>query len=244
MKPMLFALLLPATVAVAQAPLAVVTYPIPVHVENANRGLFIDLVKTVASEAGVPIRISVQPPPRALHNFAGGTQAMLFPALDVLFPVDATIVRSKEAIDCKEDFVFTRQGTPRLTSLEDLKGRRVGVTRGYPYAREVNDGELFIVEPASTDEANLKKLVAGHIDAFILDEKTGIHALEATGLSRKVQYDETRPVSRQEVYYAFQNTPEGRQLAERFSAALAELKKDGRYQSLTRGITFAEGCAL
>lgn len=242
MKPMLFALLLPATTALGQAPLPVVTYPIPVHVESANSGLFVDLANTVADEAGIPIRISVQPPPRAIQNFTGGTHAMLFPALDVLFPADATIVRSQEAIDCKEDFVFTRVGTPKLTSLEDLADHRVGITRGYPYAREVSDGKLFVVEPANSDEANLKKLVAGHIDAFILDEKTGIKALEATGLSDKVQYDRSRPVSRQEVFYAFQDTPEGRQLAERFSAALAELKKSGRYQAITRGITFAQGC--
>lgn len=243
MKRMLLALLLPATTVLAESPLPVVTYPIPVHVENANSGLFIDLAKAVADKAGIPIRISVQPPPRAIQNFSGGSHAMLFPALDVLFPADTTIVRSPEAIDCKEDFVFTREGTPRLTSLEDLAGHRVGITRGYPYAREVSDGKLFVVEPANSDEANLKKLVAGHIDAFILDEKTGIKALEATGLTQKVQYDQSRPVSRQEVYYAFQNTPEGRQLAERFSAALAELKQDGRYQSITHGITFARGCA-
>lgn len=243
MKRMLLALLLPAATALAESPLPVVTYPIPVHVESANSGLFIDLAKAAADEAGLPIRISVQPPPRAIQNFSSGSHAMLFPALDVLFPADATIVRSQEAIDCKEDFVFTRVGTPKLTSLEDLADHRVGITRGYPYAREVSDGKLFVVEPANSDEANLRKLVAGHIDAFILDEKTGVNALEATGLTEKVQYDRNRPVSRQEVYYAFQDTPEGRQLAEKFSAALAVLKKDGRYQSITRGITFAQGCA-
>ena len=58
-----------------------------------------------------------------------------------------------------------------------------------------------------------------------------------------MQYDPKHPVSRQEVYYAFQNTPEGRQLAEKFSNALAQLKREGRFQSITRGITFARGCA-
>lgn len=243
MKHALFALLFPATMTMAQAPLPVATYPIPVHVESASSGLFIDLVQAVASEARVPIRISVQPPPRAVQNFSSGNQAVLFPALDVLFPAGTAIVRSKEAIDCKEDFVFTRQGTPKLNSLKELKGLRVGITRGYPYAREVSESTQFVVEAANSDESNLKKLVAGHIDAFILDEKTGIHALEQYGLSSKVQYDPKHPVSRQEVYYAFQNTPEGRQLAEKFSNALAVLKREGRFQSITRGITFARGCA-
>jgi ABC-type amino acid transport substrate-binding protein len=93
-----------------------------------------------------------------------------------------------------------------------------------------------------TDYANLRKLIAGRLDAFILDEKTGIRALEANGLTQQVQYDAKRPVFRQEVYYAFQNNAEGKALAERFSVALERLKRDGRYQKITRGITFANGC--
>lgn len=237
-------LLLSASASLAQAPpVPVVTYPIPVHVESPEKGLFIDLVRAVATEAGLAVHVSVQPPPRALQSFGSGQHAVVFPALDVLFPENAGIVRSKEAIDCKEDFVFTRRGTALLTQLDELHGLRVGITRGYPYAREVGESKTLAIETALSDEANLQKLVAGRIDAFILDEKTGVRALEQTGLGEQVQYDPARPVSRQEVYYAFQDTPDGRQLAERFSDALGKLKQDGRYQTITRGITFARGCA-
>jgi len=241
MRKTLTAILL-VTAGTAQAELPVTSYPIPVHVESATSGLFIDLAQAVASEAHQPIRISVQPPPRAVQSFSSGSQAILFPALDVLFPVGTPIVRSKEAIDCKEDFVFTRRGAPLLNSLADLKGKRVGITRGYPYAREVSESSLYTVEPANTDDANLRKLIAGRLDAFILDEKTGIRALQKDGLTQQVQYDPKHPVSRQEVYYAFQNNAEGKALAEQFSTALEKLKRDGRYQKITRGITFANGC--
>lgn len=239
----LTAILLATGGSLAQAEILVTTYPIPALVESATSGLFIDLVQAVAAEARQPIRISIQPPPRAVQSFSSGSQAVLFPALDVLFPVGTPIVRSKEAIDCKEDFVFTRSGAPLLNSLADLKGKRVGITRGYPYAREVSENSLYTVESASTDEANLQKLIAGRLDAFILDEKTGIRALQKDGLTQQVQYDPQHPVSRQEVYYAFQNNAEGKALAEQFSAALEKLKSDGRYQKITRGITFANGCS-
>lgn len=242
MRNSLTALVLVTAGNLAMGQIPVATYEIPVLVESAASGLFIDLVEPVAAEAHQPIRISVMPPPRAVQSFASGSQAMLFPALDVLFPVGMPIVRSKEAIDCKEDYVFTRRGTPLLSSLADLKGKRVGITRGYPYAREVSESTQYTVETANTDYANLRKLIAGRLDAFILDEKTGIRALEANGLTQQVQYDAKRPVFRQEVYYAFQNNAEGKALAERFSAALERLKRDGRYQKITRSITFANGC--
>jgi polar amino acid transport system substrate-binding protein len=228
---------------VAQAQVEVTTYPIPVHVESNTSGLFVELTLAVARQAGTDIRISVLPPPRAVANFVSGQNAVLFPALDVLFPVGAKIVRTREAIDCKEDFIFTRRGTPLLTALKDLKGRRVGITRGYPYAREVSQNGLFKVEEALSDEANIRKLMAGHIDAFVLDEKTGVKAFQQMGLTGQMQYASGLPVSRQEVYYAFQNNAEGRKLAEGFSAALEKLKRDGQYQQITQGITFQKGCS-
>lgn len=222
----------------AGATIAVVTYPIPVHVESASSGLFIELVQAVAKEAGLSVRISVLPPPRAIASFTAGHHAVLFPALDVLFPPGASITRSREVIDHKEDFVFTRRDGPQLSSLTDLVGLRVGITRGYPYAREVCAGHDFFIEAADSDEANLELLAAGHIDAFILDEKTGVRAIARAGLDSAIQHAADRPVSREEVYYAFQPTPDGRQLAEAFSNALARLKADGRYRAITRGITY------
>lgn len=227
---------------VASAALPVVTYPIPVHVVNAKSGLFVELTQAVALAAGIPVALTVMPPPRALQAFLGGQQQVLFPALEVLFPNADTYVRSREAIDCKEDFVFTRAGAPKRPGLADLKGLRVGITRGYPYAREVLDNTSYTLDQAVSDEANIRKLMAGHIDAFILDEKTGIQAFAKLGLSDRMQYQAEAPVSRQEVFYAFQPTHEGRRQAEAFSRALAEMKRDGRYRQITRGIPFANGC--
>ena len=58
-----------------------------------------------------------------------------------------------------------------------------------------------------------------------------------------MQYDPSRPVSRQEVYVAFKDSPEGRAMAKQFSDGLRQLKASGRYQAITRGITFGGGCA-
>ncbi len=105
------------------------------------------------------------------------------------------------------------------------------------------NSRVFQVDAAVSDEANIRKLVAGHLDAFVLDEKTGVKAFEQMGLDNQMQYDPSQPISRQEVYYAFQNTAAGRLLAERFTSALVQLKREGRYQKITRGVTFVNGCS-
>ncbi|BDT68641.1 hypothetical protein os1_28260 [Comamonadaceae bacterium OS-1] len=229
--------------AAGHAAVQMVTFPIPGHVESDSKGLFIELVREVAKLAQTDIQIQVMPPPRAVQGFLGGSYGGLFPALDVNFSAAQPIARTSESIDCKEDFVFTKKGSPFLKSLADLKGKRVGITRGYPYAREVTDNSAFAVETANTDEANIQKLVAGYLDAFVLDEKTGLKAFEKLGLAAQMQYAPKVPVSRQDVYYAFQNTAEGKELADKFSQALKKMKQSGQFQKITQGITFAHGCA-
>ena len=219
------------------------TYPIPVHVENAREGLFVELMREVAATAGFQhFHIEVMPPPRALRGLMTSKHDAVFPALDSLFETHQAMVRTTESIDCKEDFVFTARGTPMLRSLADLRGKVVGITHGYPYSREVMAATGFTLEVAASDELNLRKLAAGRIDAFVLDEKTGIKAAQALGLGAAVQYDGMAPVSRQDVYVAFAPTERGRELAERTSDALRQLKASGRYQTITHGITFARGC--
>lgn len=220
------------------------TYAIPVHVEGPTKGLFVQVVQEAVALAKMSaVQVEVYAPQRAVRSLAAGESDALFPALDVHFEPGKPVVRSSEALDCKEDFVFTRKGTPAFSTLEALRGKHVGITRGYPYSRAVTDNTSFVIEEAMSDETNIRKLVAGRIDAFVLDEKTGVKAFEALGLTADMQYDPSRPVSRQEVYVAFKDSPEGRAMAKQFSDGLRQLKASGRYQAITRGITFGGGCA-
>ncbi len=219
------------------------TFPIPVHVESEQEGLFIELMREVAATARFPhIHVEVMPPPRALRGLMTFEHDAVFPALDSLFEPGQTMERTAESIDCKEDFVFTARGSPLLRSLADLRGKVVGITHGYPYSREVLAANGYTLKVAASDELNLRKLSAGRIDALVLDEKTGIKAAQALGLGDAVQYDRMAPVSRQEVYVAFAPTERGRELARRTSDALRQLKANGRYQAITHGITFMRGC--
>ncbi|RON67167.1 ABC transporter substrate-binding protein [Pseudomonas fluorescens] len=226
----------------AHSVINLVTFPIPGHVENESKGLFIELTREVARRAGTDISISVVPPLRAIDAYFDGRYAVLFPALDVTFAPGQPITRTKESIDCKEDFVFTKKDSPLLKTLDDLKGKHVGITRGYPYARAITDNKDIFIEVAVSDETNIRKLIAGHLDAFVLDEKTGVQAFRTLGLVTQMQYDPRLPVSQQDVYYAFQNTIDGERLAARFSRALTQMKISGRYQEITRGVTIGGGC--
>ncbi|MDF0605843.1 transporter substrate-binding domain-containing protein [Neisseriaceae bacterium TC5R-5] len=222
--------------------LNLVTFPIPGHVESSERGTFIDLTKAIAQKSNITITISVEPPPRAINNFFEGKYNAIFPALNSFYSKNAVIVRTMETMDCKEDFAFVRSGRPAISKLNELKGLTVGLTKGYPYAESITKSQDYRISYALSDEINLKMLAAGRIDAFILDEKTGAQASARLNLANKVQFDKHHPISRMEVFYAFQNSPRGKDLAGKFSAALTAMKKSGEYKRISKGITLGGAC--
>ena len=207
------------------------TFPIPLMVVDSHHGVFVDLTKQTGARAGLDITLSVQPPLRTVKGFGEGKLDCFFPALDVMLPPGLKVLKS-ENIYIKKDYVFTRKGTPLLKTLEDLKGKKVGITRGYPYVRDVTESTTFTVEFTNSDENNAKKLIAGRIDAFVVEEKSGLQAFKKMGVLTSIQYDKTRPLSEQDVYFAFHDDMKGRDLENKFSAAMRAMKTDGTFSDI------------
>ncbi len=206
----------------------IATFQIPLMVESKDKGVFIDLVKEVAKRTGDSIEIVVMPPKRTVGAFHGGKVDGFFPCLDVLLQKEAA---KSEPIYVKQDFAFTRSDSPLITSIAGLEGKKVGITIGYPYAKAVMTNPKIKLEAAASDVLNMKKLSKGRIDVFVVEEKTGLKALKESGAGN-IHYPQGKPLSKQDVYFAFQPTPEGKALAQRFSKALADMKKDGSFAAI------------
>ncbi len=204
------------------------SFPIPLMVIDSDNGIFVELTKRIAKEAGLSVIIKVDPPLRTQNNFQKGKIVGLFPALDAMFPPGAKFERS-DSIYLKQDFVFTKKGSKILKTLADLNGLKVGITRGYPYARKLTEAKGFKIEEANTDEFNAKKLIAGRIDAFVVEEKTGLQAFKNAKLIDEMQYEPATSLSKQDVYYAFPANDIGEMLAPKVSAAMNKMKADGTF---------------
>lgn len=227
----------------AWAQIAVAGFPIPGHIESSTKGHFVELTLAIAKEAQLDVSIQIYPPPRAIEGFMQGRSQVLFPALDIFFADDQKRVRTKGSFNCKEDFVFTRKGSPALRTLDDLKGKRVGLTQGYPYVKEVTERKDIAYETALTDEANVEKLMKGRLDAFVVEKSSGTRAFQKVDAFADMQVDYKKPVSRQDVYWAFQDTDEGRALARKFDAALTRLyKRSDFYRNFKVGVIEPKGC--
>lgn len=232
MKALLFLTLF--TFALAAEQLKVVTFPIPVMVENDSQGVFIELVKTAAADAGLDVSITVLPPEEAIGGFVEKKHDMLFPGLDVQFHgKQVRILRSRELIYKKRDFAFVKKGnalTPTIASMTGTK--KIGLTSGYPYAIGIIYNKELVLSFADSDEANVQRLLSGEIDVFVVEEKSGLGAIKAADALELVDYDPNTPITSQNVFFTFHLTPEMQKIEEKFSASLAKMKADGRFGAI------------
>ncbi len=208
----------------ATRPLVFGTFPIPLMVESEQQGVFIDLTRALAAEAGLDIRVVVFPTRRALSEFELGHLDSLFPAINMMMPV---AYERSHSIYSKDDFAFTLKEQPVLSTPEQLQRKRVGITAGYPYPPLLTGQPDILFISANTDIQNMQMLLAGRIDVFVVEEHSGLRALEQTGAISRVHYDPERPLSRQDTFYAFRADEEGRILAGQINTALQRLKDSG-----------------
>ncbi len=211
----------------ASEKITLATFPIPLMVESESEGIFIELTQEIALRAELDITVQVYPTRRALKTFHDNKVDGIFPALEVTLLKN--FIRSS-SIYVKEDFGFVTTGHNPPESTLELVNKNVGLTMGYPYTKELTSVQAFFALGAN-DVTNMKKLARGRIDIFVVEEFSGLKALELSE-EEGIHYNPDTPLSRQDVFFAFQDTESGESLAVKFSSALKAMKEDGTFEKL------------
>lgn len=202
------------------------TFIIPRYVQSSDKGEFIELVKELSAQTGIDVEIKIFPPKRTLKAFREHEVDGYFPALDSL---EHGKVNKTSDFYVKEDFIFERIND----SYTNLKTTPVAcLTRGYPYHSKVINNKKWKITYAASDEDCIKLLSLKRADLFVGEEITGIAALKALKLEKKVSYNRYIPISEQNVYFAFQGNESGRIKSEKFDAALKNIIMTGKYNKL------------
>lgn len=215
----------------------------PYQYEESNRvtGFSTEIVEGVYDSMGLTAEsIKAYPWKRALSILESGHA-------DALFSVNYTPDRMTFALYPKEvlfeaPWVIWSRGAGGFDSLEDLKGKRVGVVLGYSYTKEFWD---FIethcsVEKVSSDEINFKKLEFGRLDALIAEYGNGRHIVKKYGL-HSVKPRLNIEIKRDGLYIMFNRDVVSESFVTEFSEKLAAYKMTAAYQELRRKYFGLEG---
>jgi polar amino acid transport system substrate-binding protein len=215
-------------------PLVVATYYVPLMSESSDKGLFVDLTKEIARRNKLDIKIIVSPANQVFLDFANGKVDGFFPALDVNVPTGAM---ATTPYYFKVDYAFYKKDKP-VRSLTALRGKNVGLTFRYPYSRLLMEDKAIQFAYAKSDIDNMKKLDSGTLDAFVAEEQSGLEAMKLAK-AKDITFDKKAPLSVQNVYYAFQDSNEGRRLQKIFSVEIERLRKEGKLKTLV-----GDSCSL
>lgn len=208
------------------------SFYIKIMVETPVTGAFVEIAQTAAKRAGMDLAVTILPPNRMGKDFLENKYNMLFPALDVQFPDMSKIIRSTALIDIKKDFAFVRIDDPIVKTIAELKGKRVGLTKGYPYVKALTDSKDFTVDWGESEQNNMEKLAKGRIDVAIGDRRSAWDACRKAGIDNKVKFDDKASIVEQEVYFAFHNDAQGAALEKKFSAAVKSMQDDGTFGAI------------
>lgn len=207
-------------------------YEVPVMVTSTDSGVLVDLFKEAAKRANIDYKIEMYPSKRAVRYFQNGEIDGFFPAFDESAGEKAS---KSESIHIKNNVIFVRKDTEYINNVEQLARKIVGLTQGYHYDNRIFENPEIKIEYAPSVLVNIQKLSAGRIDAFVAEDKTGLKALEESGIDN-IHYDSGSTLFAKRAFFAFQGNEEGRALNERISEALIEMKKDGTFQKIKSAI--------
>ena len=198
------------------------------------RGFSSELLRLMAAEAGLPLRIEVMPWQRAVHEAARQRDGVLYSLTRT--PEREAQYRWVGPISERRVMIYRlhRRTDIKLTSLKALNGLRLGVVRDSASARQLLADGLrpdIDLEFALDDATNLRKLLAGRMDLIVLLDWAAAWHLRQLKLS----YATLQPVLPFDVdksYWYGLPLDGDPAVARQLQAALDRIRRDGRYERL------------
>ena len=194
-----------------------------------QQGLSAYIIGSAARQFGRALEIDYFPWNRALQLGLHG------PGYAGYYPAYYTEQRARECYFSSPigtstlGLAYLKSAPVHWRRLEDLAPFTIGVVAGYSSGAEFDRlvaQHKLTIDPSPNDTLNLRKLLAGRVQAVVIDRLVMRFLLLAEPDLRKQRRRlalSSRPVAELPLYVFFRRTPEGRQLQRKFDAALQTL---------------------
>ncbi|MDY0362418.1 MAG: transporter substrate-binding domain-containing protein [Desulforegulaceae bacterium] len=208
-------------------------YPPYEFIENGKwTGHDVDIVKKACERFGVSAVFKEYPWKRCLKMIEHGDAQAIISAMNtpdrqeyILFPVSNLSYEKNVILGHKANDLI-------IDSLDDLKGKTIGLQSGYSYGDEFDHYSGLLKDFSFSQELMLKKFHAKRTELIIGNEAVILY------LNKKLNFEPVKvlyAVSEDPLYIGFSKVhPDGKELFEKFSKALAEMKKEGIIDALIK----------
>ena len=204
------------------------SYPPYMYDEKAH-GLYPLLIREVFARMEMDVEINGYPWKRALLQGERGKEAVggiyKNEKRMVIYDYSDPIYEEKLVIFVKRGRMF------KFDELSDLRGKRVGINRGWSYGQEFDkarESGVFAAEEAQDNHANFKKLINDRIDCLIADELSAFQILHRENL-QNVFEKLAKPAAINKAYLAFAKESGKGVILDKFNITLRTMREDGSY---------------
>lgn len=207
--------------------------PFMYEADGQAAGLYPALIAEAYRRMGIAVSLQAMPWKRALEgadevqNGVGG----LYETAERLEKYDYSAKLFDEVLA-----VYVRKGESfPFATLDDLKGRTIGVIRGWSYGDAFDAARrsgLLTAEEATGDDQNFAVLAVGHIDCVIAIREAAATVIAARHLENRVEAL-APPLSTNSAYIAFNKADGKRDELRRFDDAIAAMRADGSFARIT-----------
>ncbi len=125
-------------------------------------------------------------------------------------------------------------------TLEDLKGKKIGVVTGYVNTKEFDEAAFLTKDPAKDDITNFKKLLAGRLDLLVADKFVGTHLVN-TNMPDKAAAVEfmAKPLAELDLFVCISNKADGQaDKIKAFNTGMEQMKADGSLEKILKSHGF------
>ncbi|WKE64575.1 transporter substrate-binding domain-containing protein [Gallaecimonas kandeliae] len=196
-------------------------------IKEDGTGPYQQILHEAAERAGLHLDERVYPLPRALNEFSHGRALAIYGMTEALAPLlGEDKILTTYPLGVYKLYIFTRKGEAPISSLAQLKGKRVGGLLGYErYYRSLLDKAVQI-DFMADESAQLRKLENGRVAAVLGFMPDWIPYLG------KLAWDPGFPVMTGYDYLTVWNTPRGKAFVDAISPALQQMHRDGTLKRL------------
>ncbi|MBF0387250.1 MAG: amino acid ABC transporter substrate-binding protein [Candidatus Omnitrophica bacterium] len=206
-------------------------YPYSAKIDNGAKGIGVDIVKAAFQAEGVTAEFEPMNYDRGMAAVKEGTAIGCFDAPRTREIEEAYLWHDEPMFLAPSLFYAPADYTGSVKSVDDLAGKKLGLTQGYGYGNAVDLNSQIEKEYSKSDEVILRKLAAKRVDFVIVFEKVADYLIAKMGLQGQVKAVGTSEAA--QIYVAFsKGNPDGQKCRDIFSNGFRKIKADGTYQQI------------
>ncbi|AOT69193.1 amino acid ABC transporter substrate-binding protein [Geosporobacter ferrireducens] len=129
--------------------------------------------------------------------------------------------------------LVVKKGNEEIKSLEDLKGKKIGVSLGSNYEQLIKEYDVNNEINVITYEdfiGSLQDVAIGRIDAVMNDKLAGVVNIQKSGLDLQLGGDPVKPL---ENSFPFVKSDDNEALIEKIDEAIIEMREDGTLENIS-----------